>query len=108
MQSDPAVRERPAGVAIDIEIDQPDNGWLVCTDTNIALYLMGADKHAIYHDFNRYLAASGWAAVAPATDPQFELYEKNTPRGRWSASVLEQVFWVEVSISDYGGAAKTP
>jgi len=108
MQSDPAVHERPAGVAIDIEIDQPDNGWLVCTDTKIGLYLMGADKHAIYQDFNRYLAASGWTAVAPGTDPHFELYDKNTPRSRWSASVFEQVLWVEVSISDYGGAAKTP
>jgi hypothetical protein len=108
MQSDPAVREKPAGVAIDIEIDQPDNGWLVCTDTNIDLYLMGGDNHAIYQDFNRYLAANGWAAVAPGTDPRFELYEKDTRAGKWSASVLEQLFWIEVSLSDFGGAARTP
>jgi len=108
MQSDPAVDERPAGAAIDVEIDQPDNGWLVCTDTRIDLYLMGADKHAIYQDFNSYLGANGWAAVAPRTDPHFELYEKNTPDGKWSAAVFEQLFWVEVSISDYGGPVKTP
>jgi hypothetical protein len=108
MQGDPAVHERPVGVAVDIEIDQPDNGWLVCTDTNIDLYLMGADKDVIYQDINRYLAASGWTVVAPGTDSHFELYEKNTSRGKWSASVFEQLFWVEVSISDYGGAAKTP
>ncbi len=108
MQSDPAVHERPAAVALDIEIDQPDNGWVVCTDTNIDLYLMGADNHAIYQDFNSYLGANGWAAVAPGTDPHFELFEKNTPGGKWSASVFEQLFWVEVSISDYGGPVKTP
>ena len=108
MQSDPSVHERPAAVAVDIEIDQPDNGWLVCTDTNIDLYLMGADNHAIYQDFNSYLAGNGWAAVSPATDPHFELYEKNGRGGKWSASVFEQLFWVEVSISDYGGPVKTP
>ena len=108
MQSDPAVSERPAAAAVDLEIDQPDNGWLVCTDTKIDLYLMGADNHAIYQDYKSHLGADGWAAVAPSTDPHFELYEKNTPHGRWSASVFEQLFWVEVSISDYGGPVKTP
>jgi hypothetical protein len=108
MRSDPAVHERPAAVSIDIEIDQPDNGWLVCTDTSIDLYLIGSDNHAIYEDFNRYLASNGWAAVAPGADSHFELYEKNAPAGKWSASVFEQLFWVEVSISDYGGPVKTP
>lgn len=108
MQSDPAVHERPTAVAFDVEIDQPDNGWLVCTDTNIDLYLMGTDNHAIYEDFDHYLAANGWAAVAPGTDRHFELFEKNTPAGKWSASVFEQLFWVEVSISDFGGPVKTP
>jgi hypothetical protein len=108
MQNDPAVHERPAGTAIVIEIDQPDNGWLVCTDTNIDLYLMGTDNHSIYRDFNRYLSANGWAAVAPGTDPHFELYEKDTAARKWSASVFEQLAWVEVSISDYGGPVKTP
>ena len=108
MRSDPAVSERPAAAAVEVEIDQPDNGWLVCTDTKIALYLMGADNHTIYQDFKSHLGADGWAAVAPGTDPHFELYEKSTPHGRWSASVFEQLFWVEVSISDYGGTVKTP
>ena len=94
--------------AVDAEIDQPDNGWLVCTDTKIDLYLMGTDTHSIYQDFNSYLGANGWAAVAPGSDPHFELYEKNSPRGQWSASVFEQLFWVEVSISDYGGPVKAP
>src|SRR5436305_11118854 len=68
MQADPAVHERPTEAAFRVEIDEPDNGWLVCTNTSIELYLMGADNHAIFGGFDNFLSANGWAAVAPGTD----------------------------------------
>lgn len=108
MQADPAVHQRPDAAIVDLEVDQPDNGWLVCTNTSIDLYLMGGDNHGIYASFLGFFGGHGWSVVAPATDPHFELFEKDTPHGKWSATVSEQLFWVVVEISDYGGAATTP
>jgi hypothetical protein len=108
MKQDPAVQARPKHAFSDIEVDQPDNGPFFCTNTTIQFYVMGFDNHAVYQELNQILESSGWTALAPASQPDFELYQKQSPNGLWSASVSQQLFWTEMWFDDYGGPATTP
>lgn len=109
MKTDPAVQARPSHAIVYNEVDQPDNTpYLVCVNTRIDFYAVGIDNNAVYRDLNQILVSDGWSNDTPGYLPDFELYQKQTPNGKWTADVRKDGFWTEMSISDEGGPAATP